>query len=168
MRTGHEYGQDLKVLSAVEEANDRQKRVLVEKIVARYGEDLSGRRFALWGLAFKPNTDDMREAPSLVVIKELLKRGAALETYDPVAMDEAKRLLAHVQGVSFCERAEQALTGSDALVIVTEWKEFRTPDFDRIKSELKQPVIFDGRNLYDPTLMRTLGIEHHAIGRGNA
>lgn len=166
VRTGREYGQELKVLNAVEEANDRQKLVLVDKIVARYGEDLSGKRFALWGLAFKPNTDDMREAPSLVIIEELVKRGAAIAAYDPVAMSEASKLLAQLQGVSFCERAEHALADSDALVIVTEWKEFRTPDFDRIKSELKEPVVFDGRNLYEPALMVTLGIEHHAIGRG--
>ena len=166
VRTGREYGQELKVLNAVEEANDRQKLVLVDKIVARYGEDLSGKRFALWGLAFKPNTDDMREAPSLVIIEELVRRGAAIAAYDPVAMSEASKLLAQLQGVSFCERAEHALADSDALVIVTEWKEFRTPDFDRIKTELKQPVVFDGRNLYEPTLMATLGIEHHAIGRG--
>ena len=166
VRTGREYDQELKVLNAVEEANDRQKLVLVDKIVARFGQDLAGKRFALWGLAFKPNTDDMREAPSLVIIEELVKRGAAIAAYDPVAMSEASKLLAQVQGVSFCERAEHALADSDALVIVTEWKEFRTPDFDRIKSELKQPVVFDGRNLYEPALMSTLGIEHHAIGRG--
>ena len=166
VRTGREYDQELKVLNAVEEANDRQKLVLVDKIVARFGEDLAGKRFALWGLAFKPNTDDMREAPSLVIIEELVKRGAAIAAYDPVAMSEASKMLAQVQGVSFCERAEHALADSDALVIVTEWKEFRTPDFDRIKSELKQPVVFDGRNLYEPALMSTLGIEHHAIGRG--
>ena len=166
VRTGREHDQALFVLNAVEEANDRQKLVLVDKIVARFGEDLAGKRFALWGLAFKPNTDDMREAPSLVIIEELVKRGAAIAAYDPVAMSEANRLLAQVPGVSFCERAEHALADSDALVIVTEWKEFRTPDFDRIKSELKQPVVFDGRNLYEPALMKTLGIEHHAIGRG--
>ncbi|HEY1399681.1 UDP-glucose/GDP-mannose dehydrogenase family protein [Roseateles sp.] len=166
VRTGREYGQDLKVLNAVEEANEHQKRVLVDKVVRRFGEDLSGRRFALWGLAFKPNTDDMREAPALVVIEELTRRGAAVAAYDPVAMSEAAKLLSQVPGVSFCERADHALQDSDALIIITEWKEFRTPDFDRIKSELKQPVIFDGRNLYEPALMKTLGIEHHAIGRG--
>ena len=168
VRTGREYGQDLKVLNAVEEANEHQKRVLVDKVVRRFGEDLSGRRFALWGLAFKPNTDDMREAPALVVIEELTRRGAAVAAYDPVAMSEAAKLLSQVPGVSFCERADHALQDSDALIIITEWKEFRTPDFDRIKSELKQPVIFDGRNLYEPALMKTLGIEHHAIGRGTA
>ena len=166
VKAAADEGLPLKVLTAVEEANEHQKRVLVEKVVARFGADLKGRRFALWGLAFKPNTDDMREAPALVVIEELVKRGAAIAAYDPVAMSEASKLLAQLQGVSFCERAEHALADSDALVIVTEWKEFRTPDFDRIKSELKEPVVFDGRNLYEPALMVTLGIEHHAIGRG--
>ena len=168
VRTGREHGQDLKVLNAVEEANDRQKLVLVDKVVARFGEDLTGRRFALWGLAFKPNTDDMREAPSLVVVQELARRGAAVAAYDPVAMGEAAKLLSQVPGVSFCERAEHALSGSDALIVITEWKEFRTPDFDRIRSDLKQPVVFDGRNLYEPATMAMLGLEHHAIGRGTA
>ena len=168
VRTGREYGQDLKVLNAVEDANEHQKRVLVEKVVRRFGEDLSGKRFALWGLAFKPNTDDMREAPSLVVIEELCRRGAAVAAYDPVAMSEAAKLLSQVAGVSFCERAEHALADSDALIVITEWKEFRTPDFDRIKDELNQPVVFDGRNLYEPAMMKTLGIEHHAIGRGTS
>ncbi|ANH70954.1 UDP-glucose/GDP-mannose dehydrogenase family protein [Mitsuaria sp. 7] len=167
VRTGREYGQDLKVLNAVEEANDRQKLVLVDKVVERFGPDLSGKRFALWGLAFKPNTDDMREAPSLVVVEELARRGAAVAAYDPVAMGEAAKLLSQVPGVSFCERAEHALSDSDALIVITEWKEFRTPDFDRIKTALKQPVVFDGRNLYEPATMAMLGIEHHAIGRGS-
>ena len=166
VRTGREHGQDLKVLNAVEEANERQKLVLVDKVVARFGQDLSGKRFALWGLAFKPNTDDMREAPSLVVVEELARRGAAVAAYDPVAMGEAAKLLSQVPGVSFCERAEHALSGSDALIVITEWKEFRTPDFDRIKADLTQPVVFDGRNLYEPATMAMLGIEHHAIGRG--
>ncbi len=166
VRTGREHGQDLKVLNAVEEANERQKLVLVDKVVARFGEDLSGKRFALWGLAFKPNTDDMREAPSLVVVEELARRGAAVAAYDPVAMGEAAKLLSQVPGVSFCERAEHALSGSDALIVITEWKEFRTPDFERIKADLTQPVVFDGRNLYEPATMAMLGIEHHAIGRG--
>lgn len=168
IRIGREHQQDLHVLNAVEVANDRQKLVLVDKVVARFGEDLSGMRFAMWGLAFKPNTDDMREAPSLVIIDELVKRGAAVAVYDPVAMSEASHLLEGKQGVSFCERAEHALQGSEALILVTEWKEFRTPDFDGIKAALGQPVIFDGRNLYDPALMKTLGIEHYGIGRGTS
>lgn len=168
VRTGQEQGQELLVLSAVEAANERQKRVLADKVVARFGEDLAGRHFALWGLAFKPNTDDMREAPSLVVIDELLRRGATLSAYDPVASQEAQRLLAGREGVSFVARAEAALAGADALLVVTEWKEFRTPDFDAIKAQLKNPLVFDGRNLYEPGLMKSLGIEHHGIGRGTA
>jgi UDPglucose 6-dehydrogenase len=166
VRTGRACGQELKVLNAVEEANERQKLVLVDKVVARFGKDLEGRRFALWGLAFKPNTDDMREAPSLVLIEELVRRGASVVAYDPVAMGEARKLLTQLSSVSFCERAEQVLAGSDALIVITEWKEFRTPDFSRIKAELKQPVIFDGRNLYEPATMMSLGLEHYAIGRG--
>ena len=159
-------GIPLRVLTAVEEANERQKRVLVDKVVARFGADLAGRHFCIWGLAFKPNTDDMREAPALVIIQELLRLGATVAVYDPVAMPEAKRLLADLPGVHFCERAEQALDAADALLLVTEWKEFKSPDFDAIKSSLKQPVVFDGRNQYDPFLMKALGIEHYGIGRG--
>ncbi|MDC8786682.1 UDP-glucose dehydrogenase family protein [Roseateles koreensis] len=155
----------LRVLTAVEEANERQKILLVDKVVARFGADLKGHHFAIWGLAFKPNTDDMREAPALVIVKELLARGATVAAYDPVAMPEAKRLLADAKGLQFTERAEQALEGADALLLVTEWKEFKSPDFDQIKSSLKQPVVFDGRNQYEPTLMKALGIEHHGIGR---
>jgi UDPglucose 6-dehydrogenase len=159
-------GIPLRVLTAVEEANERQKLVLVDKVVARFGADLNGRRLALWGLAFKPNTDDMREAPALVIIHELLRLGATVAVYDPVAMPEAKRLLADLAGVDFCERAEQALEGADALLLVTEWKEFKSPDFEGIKATLKQPVVFDGRNQYDPALMKALGIEYFGIGRG--
>jgi UDPglucose 6-dehydrogenase len=159
-------GIPLRVLTAVEEANERQKLVLVDKVVARFGADLSGRRLALWGLAFKPNTDDMREAPALVIIHELLRRGATVAVYDPVAMPEAKRLLAGVAGVEFCAHADEVLPGADALLLVTEWKEFKSPDFDAVKAGLKQPVVFDGRNQYDPALMKALGIEHYGIGRG--
>ncbi len=156
----------LRVLTAVEEANERQKRVLVDKVVARFGKDLKGRRFAIWGLAFKPNTDDMREAPSLVIIDELTKRGATVAAYDPVSMTETARVLGQRDDVTLVERAEAALQGADALLIVTEWKEFRTPDFDGIKAALKAPVVFDGRNLYDPKLMKAMGIEYSGIGRG--
>lgn len=166
VRTAADTGIPLKVLTAVEEANERQKRVLVDKVVERFGADLKGRRFAVWGLAFKPNTDDMREAPSLVVIDELTKRGATVAAYDPVSMAEAARVLGPRDDVSLVDRAEAALQGADALLIVTEWKEFRTPDFDAIKGALKAPVVFDGRNLYDPKLMKALGIEYRGIGRG--
>jgi UDPglucose 6-dehydrogenase len=165
IRTARENGQELKVLQAVEDANDVQKMVLVDKIVAKFGEDLSGRRFALWGLAFKPNTDDMREAPSRVIINELFRRGATVTAYDPVAMTETRRIYGEEPRLTLAEKPMDALEGADALVIVTEWKEFRSPDFERIKSALKQPVIFDGRNLYEPEVPRAAGIEYSAIGR---
>jgi len=163
--TARQAGVDLKVLSAVEAANERQKGVLVDKVVSRFGEDLTGRQFAVWGLAFKPNTDDMREAPSRTVVNELARRGARIKAYDPVAMDEARRVFGGVAGLTFVSTAGEALAGSDALVIVTDWKEFRSPDFDQIKSALKQPLVIDGRNLYEPALMNALGIEYWAIGR---
>ena len=166
VKTAADSGIPLKVLTAVEEANERQKRVLVDKVVARFGDDLKGRRFAIWGLAFKPNTDDMREAPSLVVINELTRRGATVAAYDPVSMAETARVLGPRDDVSLVDSAKAALQGADALLIVTEWKEFRTPDFDEIKTALKAPVVFDGRNLYDPKLMKTLGIDYSGIGRG--
>jgi UDPglucose 6-dehydrogenase len=166
IHTGRENGVELGVLQAVEDANDRQKLVLVDKIVRRFGEDLSGRTFAIWGLAFKPNTDDMREAPSRVIVAELARRGAKLQAYDPVAMDEARRVMGDTPGLSFCASQGEALAGADALVLVTEWKEFRNPDFDAIKATLKQPLIFDGRNLYDPAFMKLSGLEYQAIGRG--
>jgi UDPglucose 6-dehydrogenase len=165
IHTGLENGMDLGVLQAVEAANERQKHVLVDKIVARFGEDLTGRTFALWGLAFKPNTDDMREAPSRVIVQELVRRGAAVRAYDPVAMEEAARVLEGVPRLHFAASQTEALTGADALVLVTEWKEFRNPDFDAIKAALSAPLIFDGRNIYDPALMRLQGIEYSGIGR---
>ena len=132
-----------------------QKRVLIDKIVRRFGDDLAGRRFALWGLAFKPNTDDMREAPSRVVIAELLARGASVQAYDPIAMHEARRVLGELAGAALCRQRHGArCSGADALVIVTEWKEFRSPDFERIKATLRQPVIFDGRNMFAPATVR--------------
>ncbi|MBL8279688.1 MAG: UDP-glucose/GDP-mannose dehydrogenase family protein [Pelomonas sp.] len=166
VKTAADSGVALQVLTAVEAANERQKRVLVDKVVARFGDDLTGRRFAIWGLAFKPNTDDMREAPSLVIIDELTKRGATVAAYDPVSGDEAARVLGARDDVKLVEHADAALQDADALLIVTEWKEFRTPDFDAIKAALKQPVIFDGRNLYDPKLMKALGVQYSGIGRG--
>ena len=165
IHTAEESGRALQVLRAVEAANDAQKRVLIEKIVRRFGDDLSGRRFALWGLAFKPNTDDMREAPSRVLIDELLARGASVSAYDPVAMTEARRVLPASPALGFAAGAMESLEGADALVIVTEWKEFRSPDFTRIRSTLRQPVIFDGRNLFTPAVVQAAGIEYHAIGR---
>ena len=143
----------------------QQKFRLSEKLVARYGEDLSGRKFALWGLSFKPNTDDMREAPSLTVIAELTRRGASVRAYDPVAMHEAGRVLAGQPGVSFATDMYDALDGADALLIATEWKVFRAPDFDRVKALLKTPLIVDGRNLYTPADVRAQGFEYSGIGR---
>ena len=166
IRSAAEQDIELKVLQAVEDVNERQKSVLVDKVVARFGEDLTGRRFALWGLAFKPNTDDMREAPSRVVVHELLRRGATVRAYDPVAGNEARRAFGDLPGLSIVDGAPQALPGADALLIVTEWKEFKSPDFDAVRAQLKQPVILDGRNLYDPALMKALGIEYSGVGRG--
>jgi UDPglucose 6-dehydrogenase len=164
-RTARDAGGDLIILRAVEEANEAQKRVLGKKIVRHFGESLAGRRFALWGLAFKPNTDDMREAPSRAVIADLLARGAEISAYDPVSMDEARRIYAGEKRIRFAESPTAALDGADALVIVTEWKEFRSPDFDEMKRRLKAPLVFDGRNLYDPAQMRASGIQYFAIGR---
>jgi UDPglucose 6-dehydrogenase len=165
IRTAAETGRDLKVLQAVEDANDAQKQVLVQKIVRRFGEDLSGLRFAVWGLAFKPNTDDMREASARVLIGELLARGATVTAYDPVAITEARRIFGDEPRISYAENPDAALVGADALAIVTEWKEFRSPDFARIASTLKTPVIFDGRNLYEPRVVRDAGVEYQPIGR---
>ncbi|HET7793606.1 MAG TPA: UDP-glucose/GDP-mannose dehydrogenase family protein [Rhizobacter sp.] len=165
--TAKHEGVDLKVLHAVEAANERQKMVLVDKVTARFGQDLTGRNFAVWGLAFKPNTDDMREAPSRVVIAELARRGARITAYDPVAMPEAKRVMEGIPGLSFADNVALTLEGADALVIITEWKEFKSPDFDTIKAKLKQPVVIDGRNLYDPAMMNALGIEYIGIGRSS-
>ncbi|VWD44939.1 UDP-glucose dehydrogenase family protein [Burkholderia contaminans] len=173
IRTAGENGQPLRILEAVEAANSAQKDVLISKIEQRFGADLTGREFAVWGLAFKPNTDDMREAPSRRLIAALLERGATVRAYDPVAVDEARRVFALDFGTDpdalarlhLVETQDIAVTGADALVIVTEWKEFRSPDFTRLKAELKAPVIFDGRNLYEPDAMAELGIDYYAIGR---
>jgi len=163
---GRSAGLELGVLAAVEAANTRQKQVLVDKVVHRFGENLSGLQFAVWGLTFKPNTDDMREAPSRVIIEGLIRRGARIKAYDPVAVTEARRLLGNLPGLEFASSQSEALEGSDALVIVTEWKEFKSPEFDAISRVLRNPVIFDGRNLYEPELMASFGIEYHGIGRG--
>ena len=160
-----EAGLDLKVLVAVEAANDAQKHVLGKKIKARLGDNLAGKHFALWGLAFKPNTDDMRDAPSRELVADLLAAGATVTAYDPAAMPEARRIFGGELRLNYAENPMHALDGADALVIVTEWKEFRSPDFDAIRANLKTPVIFDGRNLYDPKLVRGMGFEYLAIGR---
>jgi UDPglucose 6-dehydrogenase len=158
-------GIHLKVLQAVEDANDAQKHVLGGKVLARFGGDLKGRHFALWGLAFKANTDDMREATSREVIQDLLAAGATVTAYDPQAMHEARHCFPDEPRLTYAENQTAALEGADALVIVTEWKEFRSPDFGTIKAKLRQALIFDGRNLYDPRLVRGMGFEYLAIGR---
>jgi len=165
IRTAGQEDSMLRILGAVEDVNREQHQVLGRKIVGRFGEDLSGCRFALWGLAFKPNTDDMREAPSRVLIAELLRRGATVCAYDPAAMGEAGRIYAAEPRVELAQSPMEALTGADALVIVTEWQEFRSPDFETIRTRLKNSAIFDGRNLYDPGEMRRHGIEYFPIGR---
>ena len=158
-------GIELKVLNAVEEANNAQKKVLSHKILQKFGHDLQGRKFAVWGLAFKPNTDDMREAPARELIADLFAAGATVTAYDPVATHEAQRIYGDEPRLSFADSPLAALDGADALVIVTEWKEFRSPDFNMIKTKLKTPTIFDGRNLYEPKLPRSFGIDYQAIGR---
>ena len=165
VHTAREAGQDLTILQAVQAVNERQKLVLVDKIVARFGPDLRGRRFALWGLAFKPGTDDMRAAPSLTVIERLLALGAEVAAYDPVALAQARAVLGTRPGLHLLDRSEAVLEGADALVIVTEWKEFRSPDFDVIKAKLKSGIIFDGRNIFDPALPRKAGLTYLSIGR---
>ena len=167
-RTGTEVGIELKLLDAVERVNYAQKHVLTEKVVARFGADLSGKKFAMWGLAFKPNTDDMREAPSLVLIDDLTKRGATVVAFDPVAIEEAKHTLGSNKNVSFASSAMDALDGADALLIVTEWKTFRAPDFAAMKAHMKAAVVFDGRNLYEPADMRESGFSYYPIGRAQA
>ena len=167
-RTAKQAGMELKLLDAVERVNYAQKHVLTQKIVARFGENLAGKTFAIWGLAFKPNTDDMREAPSLVLIDDLTKRGANIVAFDPVATGEAKHMLAGNAKVSFAADAMSALQGADALAIVTEWKTFRAPDFAAMKATLKSPTVFDGRNLYEPEVMREHGFAYYPTGRRQA
>ena len=165
IRTAGQYGYHTRLLQAVEDVNQAQKRVLVEKITGRFGEDLSGKCFAIWGLAFKPDTDDMREAAALTIISELTAAGAAVQAYDPKAMADAKEF--YLKGndrVTYCDTKYEALKGADALVLVTEWKEFRSPDFYEIKARLREPVIFDGRNQYSPKRIARYGLEYYQIG----
>ncbi|HEX4388904.1 MAG TPA: UDP-glucose/GDP-mannose dehydrogenase family protein [Steroidobacteraceae bacterium] len=166
IRSSHEVGHEPQVLNAVEAVNALQKQVLFHKIEQHFAGELSGRAFALWGLAFKPNTDDMREAPSVTLIELLLGAGAQVRAYDPVAGAEAQRLLGGRDGFILAKNAYEAVQGADALAIVTEWQEFRSPDFERLRQTLKSPVIFDGRNLYDPAMLARFGLTYYAIGRG--
>ena len=165
LRTASDSGMHLEILGATEAVNERQKSVLLDKIKRRFGNDLSTRRFAIWGLAFKPNTDDMREAPSRVLIEALCQAGATVTAYDPAAMGEARQLFGDDARIRFAQSPIDVLQDSDALVIVTEWKEFRSPDFVAIKTTLREAVIFDGRNLYEPATVRDAGLEYYAIGR---
>jgi UDPglucose 6-dehydrogenase len=165
-RSARQVGYEPSILDAVQSVNARQKHVLFEKISRHFSGHVAGRTIAVWGLAFKPNTDDMRDAPSRVLLKSLWEGGARVRAYDPVAMPEARRIFGERPDLELCETMEAALAGADALAILTEWQEFRSPDFDAIKAALKAPLVFDGRNLYDPALMRRFGFTYHAIGRG--
>lgn len=163
---GRRNGIEMSIVKAVEETNERQKRILVEMIIDRYGEDLSGMAFGLWGLAFKPQTDDMREAPSIVIINELIARGASIRAFDPEAFKQAQIYLKHeVSTLEYAVDQYEAVRGTDAMILVTEWKQFRQPDFSTMKKIMKHSVIFDGRNQYDPAKMRDMGFEYHCIGR---
>ncbi len=162
VQTSAEVGYDLKIMKAVEDVNDLQKHRLTEKVLKKFGNDLSGRTICVWGLAFKPNTDDIREAPSLVLIRDLVERGAKVHATDPEALESTRRAIG--DSVRYFERNYDALTGCDALVIVTEWNEYRRPNFQLIKERLRTPVIFDGRNIYDRGILEGLGIEYHGIG----
>jgi UDPglucose 6-dehydrogenase len=164
-RSAAEVGRPLRVLAAVDEVNEAQKHVLGAKIRKRFGNDLSGKRFALWGLAFKANTDDLREASSLTLIRDLVEAGARVRAYDPAAGTEARKLFTDNAKVEIVSTAVAALEGADALAVITEWQEFRSPDFAALKAKLKTPAIFDGRNLYDPAVLKRLGFEYYAIGR---
>jgi len=166
LTTAKDVGVNPEMLISVESVNERQKHALVGKILAKYGEDLSGRTFALWGLAFKPNTDDMREAPSIVAVNELTRRGAKVKAYDPKACEQAEMFyLKGNDNVTYVKSKYDALDDADALVLVTEWQTFRSPDFEEVLRRLKAPVIFDGRNQYKTMLMKELGIEYYSIGR---
>ncbi len=163
---GQAQGLGLRLLEATLAVNDRQRELLAARVVQRFGPDLRGRRMAVWGLAFKPGTDDVREAPSRVLIAELLARGADVAAYDPVAMPSAARQWGDLPDLQYAPDPYAAAQGADALLVVTEWREFRSPDFDRLRAEMATPVLYDGRNLYDPGTVRGLGFEHVGIGRG--
>ncbi len=167
-RSARDHSFSAELLDAVEAVNKRQKDVMFERIKRYFSNELAGRTIALWGLAFKPNTDDMREAPSRVLMESLWAAGAKVRAYDPVANEEAERIYGHRDDLTLVKSASEALNGADALAIVTEWQEFRSPDFDTIKSELKHPVVFDGRNLYDPGFVKRYGLTYYGMGRGDS
>ncbi len=165
IKTAEQNGIVTELLKSVTSVNDLQKHVIADKVKSRFGSDLSGRKFAIWGLAFKPDTDDMRESPAITIVKDLTEAGAAIAAYDPKAMEEARHCyLKDIADIEYCPSKYDALTDADALVLVTEWKEFRSPDFDEIKKRLKTPLIFDGRNQYDADWLDQIGIEYHQIG----
>jgi UDPglucose 6-dehydrogenase len=165
-RIAEEYHYKAKLITSVEEVNDDQKLVIASKVIKRFGENLQGKTFALWGLAFKPGTDDMREAPAIYVVKELVKRGANIRAYDPKAMQEAKECyLNDIEAVTYCNTKYETLENAEALILLTEWKEFRSPDFAEIKAQLNQPIIFDGRNQYNIFNLEEKGFEYYQIGK---
>ncbi|CAI8828969.1 MULTISPECIES: UDP-glucose dehydrogenase family protein [Methylococcus] len=166
-RTARDAGYPAQLLQAVEAVNDRQKEKLFEKISAYFGGDLAGKTIAVWGLAFKPNTDDMREAPSRTLMEALWRAGAKVRAFDPVAQEEAHRIYGDRADLILCDSPESALRGADVLAVVTEWNVFRSPDFDEIKQSLTRPAVFDGRNIYDPAHMKAKGFDYFAIGRGS-
>ena len=160
-----EIGYDAPLLQAVETVNNRQKTILFQKVNKHFGGELKGKTFAIWGLAFKPKTDDMRAAPSRTLIEALWAAGAKVRAYDPEAMHEAQRIFGDRPDLVLCENSKSTLTGADALIVVTEWQTFRSPDFDFIKDQLNTPTIFDGRNIYDPAMLNNKGFTYYAIGR---
>jgi hypothetical protein len=161
-------GIDAELLKSVESVNNRQKRRLFEKIEAHYGGEVSGKTIAMWGLSFKPRTDDMRDAPSRVLMEALWEAGASVRAYDPEALDETRRIYPDQDGLTLCDSADAALEGADALAILTEWEEFRSPNFDAVNAAIADSVIFDGRNLYEPATVEAHGIQYYAIGRGRS
>lgn len=165
INTGRTYGMEMSIPVAVELVNKEQKMSLVRKVISHYGENLSGKTFAVWGLAFKPKTDDTREAPALTILNELIKRGARVQAFDPEANETFRERMGDNKSVQYCENNYEAIQGADALIICTEWNAFRQPSFERIKKELKKPVIFDGRNIYNPEDMREYGFVYYSIGR---
>ncbi len=165
-KMAEEKGYTANLIASVEEVNDKQKFVIANKVIKRFGEDLSGKTFAIWGLSFKPGTDDMREAPAIYIIKELVSRGAKINAYDPKAMDEASHFyLKNVKGITYCNSKYETLKNAEAMILLTEWKEFRSPDFDELKNQLNTPIIFDGRNQYDEVRLKKKGFEYYQIGK---
>ncbi|MGE4232613.1 MAG: UDP-glucose/GDP-mannose dehydrogenase family protein [Bacteriovoracia bacterium] len=165
IKTAQDAGQELKVVQSAEEVNEKQKKLLFQKIQKQFEKQLSEKVFAVWGLSFKPNTDDMREAPSLVIIESLLRAGARIQVFDPVALKEAKKHFPKEAAIQYCAEPYEALSKADALVLVTEWNEFRNPDFQKMKSLMRSPVVFDGRNVYSPDSMKNMGFTYHSVGR---